>query len=587
MKTRSLPTILVLLLSGLLLVSCSQDDSFMSLVPANTMAVVRINQGEQLLKNLDETLAASPFATQLGGMSLSSVLGFALAQSKITLSDFDLTKPLGAAVLPPEGDGTEPGVALYLPAKKPDELKPKLATLAGESIPVFVARNYVVLSIGAPSLVEPPKSSLAIRGNLSYDPNEILVYVPAKELLASHQAEWQAFKAAELSDSSMMDALSDLPATGFDAAALEKFMKGFQDLMVQTVESADNLVAYVRIDKSALGFRTQFNLLPDSPAAKAVKGISGSSLQASDFNSLPDASLLSLGMAIKPESIKGITTAVLDAILPILGLDAAENAAYKAMMEESFGLYGEKSVASFDYQLNFEELKKLESGESTLDQASLAKAFSFAFLMRSDITSAEAVRAYMEKSFANPVMQSIIDKSFASTGLTGSFKLEQAKLGDKDYQTIAYQVSRVEGAADSALDDTSAELMIGLLNSLKIACLAEGKQLYLAMPDKDQGASLQAFMEGKLTGPALGSNKAFADFLKNLPSGSQIVYRLNVAPILAMAQSLPADSQPDRLGLSGYLKLTDSGLESGCTMGMTEIFDIANLAMQAGLGGFF
>jgi hypothetical protein len=579
---------IIIRLSGLLLVlaalaACSfQDQGLAPLVPENAFGFVQINEPEAFIKNVDAF--ASPLGVKelIGNLEMKDLLNTGLkGATGIDLGAFDLKKPLGIAMLPPQKDSGDFGFILYLPLLKPAEDGPKLqkALESAGSITFASANGYAIFTQNAGDQKFPPAKPMKIPQSLVFTPGTLTVYGDVKSVLAAYQKEWTTLKEEASKEIASMESAE----LGKMEAGTQAVTKSMLEGIFQGIEQTQSLA--IELAPGANGFATTgtVEFAKDGSIAKVLKGIGPGKDIGGLSKYLPMGWLMTGAASGDPAAFKDAYTGFVQLYLGASPLSDTDKAAVLKLMEESFKLSGKNLAYGFDLTVDPDVLEM--SQDELL--ANLGDAFGLNMVMVQDVTDSAAYQKFLKESMTGETMKKYLDAVMAESGFTLSMKLAEQKDGDFAYQEIGFELAvgdpdKLALSSDEAR--VAATVAASLMQKFKMSMSLKGNRLYMVMGDSGLD-SLKKLVSADQAEKPISGNPVWTAWLKTVPADAQYVGNFSTGSILDMAKLFSRGAvaievpEADRSGINGFIQVKDSYIRSGVAWDIKEVGIIAKASV--------
>jgi hypothetical protein len=538
MKRNPLVPVLALCLLTVLAVSCGGPSGIQALVPESAAMYAQVGNLDTLLDNTEGFIKEIGSQALLDNKSLKEFLDGQLSSSLkgVSLSMFDLKKPVGAAVILPGVSGKDPTIIVYLPmkdAKKDfDTLKGAIGG-EGTTTKIVQAGVYAIVYDSPDELKFPPEKSLDISGLKAYKPDSLAFVVNVKGLLAQYGAALDAGVSAAV-NGLKSEGLANQEET---AQMVEKTAK----LFVDAVRQMDALNGALLLTKDGLETRSTMIFQKDSGLAKFAKALSASKGTAGWAKYLPKDHLISVVTNLSPEARNQTTDFFLDLLGSFPGIEQSDITTYRTVMKKIFDQSGNRSTMGFDLGIDGKKISQLEEaagGDPSAIVAQAFGAFNFNVAAAFEAKNGPAYLNAMRAVYTDPAFAAIMDKSTLQTGLKVSFALEDKKEGDLSYTMLKmlWKVTSAQklGLADSGLNERMMESVFQQLTDKLLAYMSPTKdKLFLTMGDGGLDA-LTSMVKTDAHPGDLSKDAAFQAFSKLAGDDGQMLMRLSTNKLMSL-----------------------------------------------------
>ena len=527
--------------TALCAVSCAGPSGIQALVPESAAVYAQVANMDVLLNNADDFVKEIGSQAILDNKSLKEFLDGQLSSSLegVSLSMFDLTKPVGAAVILPGVSGGDPTIIVYLPMKdaKKDFDTLKNAMGGGETTKIAQAGSYAVVYESQEAMKFPPEKALDISALRSYSQDSVSYVVNVKGILAQYGAALDAGVNAAANALS-----SEGLAEGQDAAQMvEKLGKALAD----GIRQLDTLSGAFILTKEGLESQTTLVFQKDSELATFAKALSASKGTAAYVKYLPGDHLISMAANSSPEARKMAMGFLLGVLENTPGIDKADVDFYRSMEAKFSALAGNRAAFGIDLGVDGRMISTLDeyAGEDPsqiMQQVFDAVTFDVAMVM--EAKDGPGYLEAMRSTYTDPAFTAMMNKSTQNAGLRITMALEDKKDGDFSYTELkpVFKVTSAKklGLSDLGMDSATMESLLSKVTEKIQGYMSSTKdKLYLTMGDGGLPA-LMSLVKNDAHPEDLSKNPAYAAFSKLAGDDGQLVMRLSTNKLMSMITSI-------------------------------------------------
>lgn len=540
MKRNRLVLFVLGALAALIAVSCAGPSGIQAYIPESAAVYAQVANMDALMTNADAFVKEIGSQAMLNNKSFKEFLDGQLSDSLegVSLSMFDLKKPVGAAVILPGVSGGDPTIIVYLPMKdaKKDYETLKKAMEGSDTTRIAQAGSYAIVYESGEEMKFPPEKTLNISALSGYSQDSLSFVVNVKGLIAQYGAVLDAGVSAAADELS-----SEGLSGGEDATQMvKKIGKAFSDGMRQL----EALNGAFTLAKDGLETRTSLVFQKDSGLAKFAKALSASKGTAAYAKYLPGDHLISMASNTSPEARKMAMDFFLDILENLPGLDKADVDFYRAIEQKYSAAAGNRVAAAFDLGVDGQALSALD--ESSEDMTQLMQqvfdAFAFDVAMVMEAKDAPAYLEAMRSTYTDPAFTNMMNRSTQDTGLRITMALEDKKDGEIPYTVLKaiFKVTSAKklGLSDLGMDSATMESVLSKVTEKIQGYMAPSKdKLYMTMGDGGLQA-LTSLVKNDAHPGDLSKNPAYVSFAKLAGDDGQLMMRLSTNKVMSLITSI-------------------------------------------------
>ncbi len=539
MKRNSLVLFVLGALAALTAVSCAGPSGIQAYIPESAAVYAQVANMDALLANADDFVKEIGSQAMLNNKSFKEFLDSQLSGSMegVSLSMFDLKKPVGAAVILPGASGGDPTIIVYLPMKDAKKDFETLKKAMGESDTNRIAQagSYAIVYQSGEEMKFPPEKTLNISALSGYKQDSLSFVVNVKGLIAQYGAVLDAGIGAAAEELST-EGLSG----GEDTAQMvEKFGKAFSD----GIRQLDALNGALALTKGGLETRASLVFQKDSGLAKFAKALSASKGTAAYAKYLPGDHLISMASNTSPEARKMAMDFFMDFLGSIPGLEKADVDFYRSMEQKYSATMGNRIAAAFDLGVDGKALSALDEYSDNMDQLmqQVFDAFAFDVAMVMEAKDAPAYLEAMRSIYTDPAFTNMMNRTTQDTGLRITMAMEDKKDGELPYTALkaVFKVTSAKklGLSDLGMDSAAMESVLSKVTEKIQGYMATSKdKLFMTMGDGGLQA-LTSLVKNDAHPEDLSKNPAYVSFAKIAGDDGQLMMRLSANKILSLVTS--------------------------------------------------
>jgi hypothetical protein len=525
-----------LILFAALMVSCAQRSELASLVPENAAFFVQVTSVEKLFTNIDEFVKEIGSQALLNNQSVKETIDQALKSENetLSLSMFDLSKPVGLALVLPGVNEEDPTPIVYLPVKNMKEDFDKIVeAFGGDTSKVVKAGSYAVIYDDPNEMKFPPEKSLDISSLSKYKNGSVSFLVNATGIVAQYGA---------MLDAGLKEGLKELEsAEGAEAQATDALFQKIGAALIDAVKQTESLDGSLYLSKSGLETYGTMSFLKDKGLAEFAAALAASKGTASFVKYLPLDSLIAVSANMSPKAQKLASDYSTELLGAMPGMTPADLAFSRRNTEQALKLSGEKSAASFDFGMDIARIEALgaEAGEDPTAIANgVFDAISMKVVMAGSSTDAPAYLNFMATMFQDPSYKAIMSQTASSTGIGIEFVAEDKTEGDLAYKLMKMKMSVTDaeklGIGSSAEEKTIMAAVFDSASNKFPFYMSSRKGVYF-MAVGDEGLPMLGELVKNDKHPEnLSKDAAFAAFSRLAGDDGQVLARLSTNKLLGL-----------------------------------------------------
>jgi hypothetical protein len=399
------------------------------LIPSDAPFYLHIGNVDQFLSNIDAFIKPLDIKTITGDMPVKTMLKnlFVSIGGDFKFESFDLKKPWGVAVRPPNGTNPlfiEILVPLSDPKKDFDAFKKMAAAL--EVSEVKLAGNYAVLFPQAEAQIEfPPKQSIDLAELESFPDATATLWIDVKGALKSF-----GFDPATLGKT-ILSALSGNGSSGQEKTkpAITKLVSAFTGVL----DEIETVTWNLQLDKNGLTTRSNLKVTKDKSIDRISRTLANYKGITAYTKYIPSQYLYSASAHIDPDFFGKVITAVYKPIMDAAEMTDSEKTEIDKLVKTLLAVKTSETSVAVDIDADFNKIAQLGSDDSTgyedetagtKDRISdfikkIGDSFAMNVVSVSEAKDADAYRKSLEDVAKSPALDKLFNSMLGKLGVEG------------------------------------------------------------------------------------------------------------------------------------------------------------------------